>query len=79
MRPFAGSNQHQELMTGADEAATGDGDGERRLDRVRHTSLDAEATKHAFPLPLRDPLFVCVNIHDGGDQREARVVVVVDQ
>ena len=57
-RPFARSNQHHEVGTGADEVATCDGEGERRLGRFRHTSLDGEATQHAFSLPLRDPLSV---------------------
>ena len=59
--------------------ATSDGDGERRLDRFRHTSLDGEAPKHAFPLPLRCPLSVCISIHDRTCQRETRVVVGVNQ
>ena len=52
---FGYSKRHIDVGREADEAATGDRDGERRLDRFRHTSLDAEAREPAFIPRLRVP------------------------
>ena len=54
-RPFGYSKRHIDVGREADEATTRDRDGERRLDRFRHTSLDAEARNPAFTSRFRIP------------------------